>query len=339
MTSTEESTGPMNRGQPTTVLRIGVAPAFRWIGIGITVLALLSFLLYLRRNLESLPALRLNWALIQTLGASLMVQSCALLGGAIAWIVLLRGSGGVTSAVRGLSIYLVAQFGKYIPGNVGHHIGRVALSQSDGIRTIPVLMAMSIEIIGSMLAALLVVIVSLTASQQPIQLLGQVVPAPRLLGAVGLLVAVGLAAGWWIIRFKPGPFRALLSSDDGRVPSLLPLMAALVLHTTAILMIGANVILLGSALYGHTAPYLRVVGVYALAWIVGYLTPGAPAGLGIREVILVAGLAPFYGPGAAAIALIHRLVVTGSDALVLGVGLFLRRGPLLRVAEERGSLL
>jgi uncharacterized membrane protein YbhN (UPF0104 family) len=330
----QESAGQIDREKSPTLWRLRNSPAVRWIGIGITAAALLFFILYIRRNLDSIPPLTWTGETFQTLGASLVLQCLALLGGATAWIVLLRGSGGLIPNGRGLSIYFVGQFGKYVPGNVSQHVGRVALAQSDAIRTIPILIAMSLEVVVSILASLLIVLVLLTASDEPLRLVGQMVPAPGFLGVVALLIVSGLAIGWSIIRFRPGPFRTLLSDDEGKFPSFPFLTGALAIHTSAILLIGAILVLLGSGLYGYTAPYIQVCGVYAFAWVVGYLTPGAPAGLGIREVLLVAGLSPFYGPSAAAIALIHRLIVTGADALMLSVGLILRRGSLERVSAE-----
>ena len=330
----QDSSGQLDREQRTPFLRIRNAPAIRWIGIGITVAAVIFYILYIRRNIESIPPLSWTWATVQTLGVSLGLQCIAILGGAIAWIVLLRGSGGFAPAGHGLSIYLISQFGKYIPGNVGQHVGRVTLAQSESVRATPVLISMSVEVVVSILASLLVVLVSLTASNEPLHLASQLVPTPRIIGVVAFIIASGIAVGWWIIRYKPGPFRTLLSKDDGRFPGFLILTGALALHTLAILVIGAILILLGSGLYGIAAPYIQVCGVYALAWVLGYLTPGAPAGLGIREVILVAGLSPFYGPSAAAIALIHRLIVTGADALMLGVGFILRRTSSVRMPAD-----
>lgn len=323
-----------DREQSQTLWRLRNSRVIRWLGVGITAAAILFFILYIRRNLDSIPSLTWTAETFQTLGASLVLQSLALLGGAIAWIVLLRGSGALVPRGRGLSIFFVGQFGKYVPGNVGQHVGRIALAQSDGIRTIPILIAISLEVVVSILASLLIVFVSLAGSDQPLRLVGQLAPAPWLLGVITLLIASGLVVGWGIIRFKPGPFRRLLSEDEGQFPSFLHLTGALAIHTTAILVISAIIVLLGSGLYGYTAPYIQVCGVYAIAWVVGFLTPGAPAGLGVREVILVAGLSTFYGPSAAAIALIHRLVVTGADALMLGTGLLLRRGGMERLPAD-----
>ena len=65
--------------------------------------------------------------------------------------------------------------------------------------------------------------------------------------------------------------------------------------------------------------------VYALAWLVGTLTPGAPAGAGVREGMLVVLLSPTMGEGGAgALAIMLRLVTTIGELLAWGVGMLIR---------------
>ena len=59
-------------------------------------------------------------------------------------------------------------------------------------------------------------------------------------------------------------------------------------------------VLLGTSLWvilhPFTVPPLPlsfIIGIYCLAYVVGFLVPFAPAGLGIREAILVTGMVPF----------------------------------------------
>ena len=76
---------------------------------------------------------------------------------------------------------------------------------------------------------------------------------------------------------------------------------------------------------GRRAPTRRgdlllATGGYALAWTVGFLFVIAPAGAGVRELALVAALAPVVDrPAALAVALLSRVLMTLGD-LVLGAG-------------------
>jgi hypothetical protein len=65
---------------------------------------------------------------------------------------------------------------------------------------------------------------------------------------------------------------------------------------------------------------LLAVGGFAFAWCVGFLVVFAPAGAGIRDVLLIALLGPVVGTGAAtAIAVVSRILMTIGDLAVAGV--------------------
>ncbi|MEJ2551847.1 MAG: lysylphosphatidylglycerol synthase domain-containing protein [Anaerolineales bacterium] len=67
-------------------------------------------------------------------------------------------------------------------------------------------------------------------------------------------------------------------------------------------------------------------GLYSIAWVVGFITPGAPAGLGVRETIFLTALRPIYGEGAAlGITVTMRVLTAFGDALIFAVGICLRK--------------
>jgi hypothetical protein len=95
----------------------------------------------------------------------------------------------------------------------------------------------------------------------------------------------------------------------------------------AVLADAFNFLLLGSALAGLafvvSDPPLTTlplaIGAFALSWVAGFLVPGAPAGLGVREGVLIALLSPSVD-GALPIVLGFRLATTLGDFLSLGLG-------------------
>ncbi len=75
-----------------------------------------------------------------------------------------------------------------------------------------------------------------------------------------------------------------------------------------------------------------MVGSVATAWTLGFVTPGAPSGLGVREALLVSMLSPTVGaPNATGLALCFRAVTTLGDLIGFAagsVGQRLTRGPV-----------
>lgn len=92
-------------------------------------------------------------------------------------------------------------------------------------------------------------------------------------------------------------------------------------------------ILMSSSMGG--ADWLTLVPWIAAAWLLGFLVPGAPGGLGIREFVLVLGLTPVTGEAQAALdALMFRLVTITGDTIMTVIGtVWLRNQSIVPVKQ------
>ena len=153
---------------------------------------------------------------------------------------------------------------------------------------------------------------------------------PRLAIVVcGVAVALAVAA-------RPGffgrPVEALLARRGIVVPSLLRgrlLAVAVAVKAAGWLATGAAAWLLVEALSGDDPPsFAWLLGVYAFSWLLGFVVPLLPGGLGVREGTLVAFLAAPYAAGVAtALALALRLANTlGELVAIAGVEALYRIG-------------
>ena len=67
----------------------------------------------------------------------------------------------------------------------------------------------------------------------------------------------------------------------------------------------------------YSPPYSFILGIYCIAYIAGFFVPFAPAGLGIREPVLVLGLTLFVNIDIAILlAGINRIVYFGVEVLL-----------------------
>lgn len=167
-----------------------------------------------------------------------------------------------------------------------------------------------------------------------------------LLTAVGLLVAVAAIAGRidWSLGLRVASEFALLTTglagaallvmvvlQRSVVARLFASRRAVVRMLVAVGHYAAMLVLTGAALEGLTALVAPAAPqdllamstmVVAAAWLAGLVMPGTPAGLGVRDVVLTALLAPTTGLDAAAAAAIGlRLAGLLADALAAGAGL------------------
>jgi uncharacterized membrane protein YbhN (UPF0104 family) len=100
-------------------------------------------------------------------------------------------------------------------------------------------------------------------------------------------------------------------------------------HLISFAAMGCTLAILLWGLAGSWPPGVwRVPAGVAVAWLAGYVIPGAPAGLGVREAVLTAFLSPHIEAGiVVSAALLWRVVSLAADALLAAIGFSLRPAP------------
>lgn len=295
----------------------------RWLGLAISIACLAFFLHAAREVLAGMDRPGdWNWRAVPAAMAPYLVAYAAL---ALAWQCLLRLLGLRLAAPRVLGIYLTAQFAKYLPGNVGHHAGRVYLASHAGLPAFGVGLSMLLEmllIIGCALALSLPLAPVLARAAQ---------------GGGGLTLAVGIGAGGLVLLACAFALRRhpVVQSAGHHLRTVLAqlrpasagyLAGAIVLTLAGLALAGASLLVLCGP--GSSGQLMQVVALVCGAWIVGFLTPGAPAGLGVREAVLLGGLTTLFERQTAVEAsVMFRVVSVGADLVALACGLLLRRMP------------
>lgn len=306
-------------------------PAMRrgWLTLAGAGLAIVCLVLFSRQvaGLVSDGSIDLLGALPQLVPAScaFLVAYAAFASG---WHALLL-AGRVPASWRVSSgIFATTQFGKYLPGNVGHHLGRVALAASYGFPGATVVATMVVEA-GLVLAWMAVLGLPLLEFW-----LGRLdLDVPALVTALaGAGILLGGASVVLHKQRRHPRIAALLEAvdpllrPDRRSKGLLAVSAALILAGIVLSALSLSLLDPGGTLLSFDA-FPITLGLFACAWLLGFVTPGAPAGIGIRELILTEGLTPLVGrEQAVVIALTFRILSTGSDLLVLLAGLGMLSG-------------
>lgn len=106
-------------------------------------------------------------------------------------------------------------------------------------------------------------------------------------------------------------------------PGIEPLAASFVLYFVSFAILGLAFLLVArETAEGVVASYPVLAGSFALAWVAGFVVPGSPGGIGVREAVLVTALAPLLGAGAAlGLAVLFRVVAIAGDAVAFALGL------------------
>ena len=185
-------------------------------------------------------------------------------------------------------IFCKANIMKYVPGNVFQYVGRNEIADVLALDHVNVAMATLSEVLLMVFTALVISLV-LIGAYTLAYLQGQLLRI--LLLALAVLLLLGLL-GWWLFRKKKEKLREYYLYYK-RILTSKRAVRTLLLCTAAYAVIFACIGLLfvlvlrtctQSRLEGDS---LRVViGAFILSWLAGYITPGAPGGIGVRELIM-----------------------------------------------------
>jgi len=251
-----------------------------------------------------------------TLGVGLSLVS--LIGSALLWGVVLQWLGARPRLQPLVQAYLLSNARKYLPGGIWHLARRVQVLRQGQVTAaaLPSGLALVAVLLDPLLAAVaalaLVVCGGWQGGLAPLALVPLLVLWPRWLAPL-------LA---WLERRKAaalGLDGALEPGARGALPALpaQPPWRALLLALVFVLLRFSGFACCVMAL--DLQPALGWGGWlagFALAWTAGLVVPGAPAGLGVFEVVLLLRLGvALPEPPLLALAISYRLVVTLADAI------------------------
>lgn len=286
---------------------------WRAVGVAVVVAAVYFVARRLAGDWDAAVAAARSYSPVELL-ASLLAAMVGLAMTAFAWRRLLAGLGHPLARRPAFGVFFVSQIGKYVPGSVWPYLAQARLSRQ-------------LDVPGSRAAQAGVTFVLLHL------LTGLVVGAPR------LVLGEGLDARFvWALLVVPG----VLLVVHPRVTTWLGARAARLMRVEATpmaprwrdLSVAATWLLGAWLAYGVSlallvAPVeevgptdlLWLTSAYALAWSVGFvaaavLVVAAPAGVGVREVALLATLGGVVSGGAAAVVVVlSRVTMTVADVL------------------------
>lgn len=192
-----------------------------------------------------------------------------------------------------IQTYGISQIAKYVPGNIFHLAGRQAIGQAANIPATP-LAKSAIWEIG------LIAFTGVCFSCLVIPLYLPLVTFPMSEGVFVLVLCISLIVLYYWVGAKVAAamkWYLLFLTCSG-------LVFCFVLMVVTPFKLEINSLTTG------------ITGVYVVAWLAGLLTPGAPAGIGVREVVFLSLLHSVIPDGELLKAIIlGRFVTVGGDVL------------------------
>jgi len=237
---------------------------------------------------------------------------------------------------RVIPIFCGANLYKYLPGNFMHFVGRNRIAaETDGVSHGKVAAATIIDSASLCVAA--VVIAAISVLDYFVAHLRQFEISPFIFIGAGVIILLIALSGF----FFRSRFALIVGKIKIALKGLTPKIAAKMFVAACIrLLILASAYLLILILFGQEmtlAIVPQVIGLFALAWVIGFIMPGAPGGLGVREAIMITFLGDTLSQDIVLSAtIIHRVVCIFGDLSAYAAALIYskKRGKLNNEKEN-----
>ncbi len=220
---------------------------------------------------------------------------------ALGWRHLLRREGLGVSRWWAVRTYGISQVAKYLPGNIFHFAGRQAMGMAGGLPGWALVRSAFWDV---------AVVAAAGAFLGSVSWIWWSSDVPRVVQCSSSLVLLGgmVVLGRWLGSQVAWAF----------LHAILFLAISVALFVVVVGLISGPAVLTGS-LTG------RLAAGYLVGWLLGMLTPGAPAGIGVREVALLALLHGTLPESEILLAIVLSRIVTTAGDGILFLGLSMVR--------------
>ncbi len=298
------------------------------IGTVVFIVSLVYFGIVITRQASALGAYQLTEDMVPSVVWATLLYAGLLGVFSLCWVLLLKGVGAHIRYADATIILGISQIAKYLPGNVGHHIGRVVLGKQYNLSMPAMLFSIMLEGIWSTAVAVLLALLGLLTLSDNVQALAPQIPSAWKIGAILVgLIATPYILAWALRHLRLEFLQKLIGDHHISIPGSGIFFQCLIFYGIAFLGLGLIIDLLAQGLFSVSARhYWLLTGAFAIAWVAGFISPGVPAGLGVREAVLIAILGPVLGEAPAlGISVALRAVTTVGDGLVFILALAGRR--------------
>lgn len=185
-------------------------------------------------------------------------------------------------------IYLKSNIAKYLPGNVIQYVGRNVLGKKLAIGQKSIAMATVAELISLVCGNIIFALVM--SLQNTKSVVGRLWTEYDLRKSVSVITILGIVIVVICICFllKSGFVRKMQDNITGdKIKKVVRLFCIVFILYSIVFVVSALILFGIFYILNAEIGFANVASANALSWLAGYIVPGAPGGIGIREVVLV----------------------------------------------------
>ena len=204
------------------------------------------------------------------------------------------------------SIYGRTQIAKYLPGNVFHFAGRQVIGKYCAGSQAAIAGASLYEILGLLITSGFMALAGMAYYHFPQSAISSETLFAMVSIAVLMIIVISLCTQRLAI------IKGIYPSGHKESSVFKQLVPAYSCYAMFFVLYSGHMALLVDSISGidFVSNFGRLLTVVSIAWLAGYITPGAPGGLGVREALLVLGLSPIMGESDAILAAFALRLVT-----------------------------
>jgi uncharacterized membrane protein YbhN (UPF0104 family) len=228
-----------------------------------------------------------GWAIIAiATGVTLLAHTWA--GWVWTWV--LQDLNQPVESVHFIQVYLKTNIAKYLPGNIWHHYGRIVAAKNANVSPSAATLSVLLEPL-LLAAAALIIIVSFggTFAAGNVNLLAQIAQLLVLLGVLCVVHPRFLNPAISFLQRLKGRMSNTTTESNPKVSiaryPLRPLLGELGFLALRSLGFVLTMFALGPL---NLSQIPLLIGAFSFAWLVGFVVPGAPGGLGVFEATAIA---------------------------------------------------
>jgi len=216
-------------------------------------------------------------------------------------------------------IYLKTEVAKYIPSNMIHLAGRHILARGLGYKDTVLMGANILDMALLLFVALLIVLAGFFSEVIVIpDLVLKSISNKSYMAVVAIMLAVTVIVFGWLLKSRKNKVMEFI-----KVNKIFDLIVIVILFVPGFILSTFILIVIYKFMLGvqvGVTDYLYFFTAFTMAWTAGFVIPGSPGGIGIRETVILILFGGIYGENNTVIAaILMRLISIAGDA---GVWIF-----------------
>ena len=213
-----------------------------------------------------------------------------------------------------IKAYSKANIGKYLPGNVMHYVERNLFATGLGLSQKRIALGSAAEIVGQLLSAFIMGFIM--AYAYFLRAVNEIFKGKNVIYIVVIFVLLVIAFICMAV------FRKKIMNfvrEFGAKAFVKTFFVTLIKYILSLWLLGFIMVVLYGYMGGHinSVNFKIIIAGYIIAWVLGFVTPGASGGIGVRELVIILLLKEVVGEELIlTLSVIHRLITIVGDFLL-----------------------